>query len=166
MLTDAPKRFWRARSANCSMPNCSERPRVLPLAREPKNSSKASAPLLRNVRPILLERGSRDQASPTALESAAGAREHRRFIGMLLLSLRLLLVGIPLSISMGWFLLFLFLHTSAATIFRHPGKPAIWRARDPAISQFSGSASPVASAYATTAAATIAVKGGRWPAGI
>ena len=88
---------------------------------------------------------------------------------MLLLSLRLLLVGLSLSISVGWFLLFLFLHATAATIFRHPGKLAIWRARDPTISQLSGSASPVATARATTAVAipaapTIAVKGTRWSA--
>jgi hypothetical protein len=116
-------------------------------------------PLMKNARPISPERGSHDQISLAPMEGAAGAREHRRFIGMLLLSVWLLLVGLSLSLSLGWLLLFLFLHATAATTFRHLAKPAVSRARNGAAAQCSDSTNATAAARATNAVATIAVEG-------
>src|SRR3984893_82248 len=76
------------------MRSCSGRPIALPRAPRPMNSSKVSARFSKNAGRISRERGSREKSTSSAMDRAARRGERRPVVRMLLLSLRLLAVGL------------------------------------------------------------------------
>src|SRR5207248_7347047 len=71
-----------------------ERPKASRPAPQPRNSSKEPARFSKNAGPISLKRGSREKTTSSAVDRVGRRGERRRVVRMLLLSLRLLSVGL------------------------------------------------------------------------